>query len=467
MDSNTLLTFRNDLYGCFLRAGDALMNTVDALLTDTSARSLAELSLSPFFQRRWHSIYEAFQDASIDRQALCRVFAAQVRPPHSAHSAHPGHPEGRLFLGGDASSIPRPQSPTAKDLTYVHQSNLPEGSKPVTPGWQFSTLSVLPEQPSSWTYVLDNQRIPSDKTQGQVMAEQLSELVSLLPACSLRPLFVGDGYYGSVTFLLRTKAVACDKLTRFPKNRVLYRPAPPHTGKRGAPRKDGEPFKCHDPSTQGPPDEHWESHREGHREGQREGKNAAGQPIEVDLEVDLEVDCWNNLHFRDARDITVSVLRVTRSAAQGTKRDPRVSWFLFTGEHRPPLTEIIPAYRRRYSLEHGYRVDKQDLLWQSVRLRTPEQMQHWTDVVACVRNQLCLARPQVEATCAPWEKPGRPSSPQQVRRSMSRILRELGTPANQCQPRGYSPGQPKGAIRKPAPRFQVVYKATEKSKHLV
>src|SRR5207253_1400380 len=127
-------------------------------------------------------------------------------------------PAQRLVLGVDASSIARPLSKTARDRTYVHASNLPEGSKPVVAGWQFSMLALLPQTPSSWTYVLDNQRIPSQATQGEVAALQLQALVARLPA---RALLVGDGYYGSVTFLRLTEAIACDKLLRFAKNRVL------------------------------------------------------------------------------------------------------------------------------------------------------------------------------------------------------------------------------------------------------
>ncbi len=162
MDYNTfnaLARFRHGLYRCFQRAGDALMNLNDALLCDVSARSFVELSLSPFFVRRWPSLYEGLQDATIDRAALQELFAAQVLPPASGQ---------RLVLGVDASSIARPQSPTARDRTYVHASNLPQGSKPIVAGWQYSTLCVLPQTPSSWTYVLDNQRIPSQETQGRV-----------------------------------------------------------------------------------------------------------------------------------------------------------------------------------------------------------------------------------------------------------------------------------------------------------
>ena len=61
---NPLPAFRDGFYLCFARAKNALMDTADALLSEPSARSLPELSLSPFFGRTWHSLYEAL--ASLD-----------------------------------------------------------------------------------------------------------------------------------------------------------------------------------------------------------------------------------------------------------------------------------------------------------------------------------------------------------------------------------------------------------------
>ena len=81
MDFSTLADFWRKTYACFTRAADALMNVADALLTYTPARSLAELSLSPFFERHWSSLYEAFQDAQIDRTALQKLFADYVPLP--------------------------------------------------------------------------------------------------------------------------------------------------------------------------------------------------------------------------------------------------------------------------------------------------------------------------------------------------------------------------------------------------
>ena len=289
----------------------------------------------------------------------------------------------------------------------------------------------MPQEPSSWTYILDNVRVPSTQTQGEAAAGQLATLLPLLP---VRALLLGDGYYGSVTFLLLLANLPCDVLLRFAKNRVLFGPAPPKTGKRGAPRKDGARFACHDAATQGTPDSDWQ------------GTNADGQEIQV--------SAWHGLHFKTARDMVVSVIRVVRPCAKNTDRDPRTTWFLWRGQNLPALSEIVGLYRRRYSQEHGYRVDKQSLLWETPRLRTPEQFQTWTDVVAATRNLLFLARPLAQATRQPWESKTRTLTPQQTRRSMGTILAHLGTPARLPQVRGKSPGRPVGAIIEKAPHLQ-------------
>jgi hypothetical protein len=406
------------------------MNLADALLGETQARSLPELSLSVHCPRRWPSLYQALQNATIDRARLQRLFAAFVPLPTAGE---------RLVLGIDSSPIARPVSDTARDRTAVHAPNLPKGCKPVTVGWQFSTLVALPEQSSSFTYVLDNQRIQSDQTPAQVGAQQLEQVVARLP---VRALLVGDRHYSSVAFLQATKDIACDKLLRLQKHRVLYRPAPPPTGERGRPKQDGDRFQPKDPTTHGEADAHWD------------GVDATGHRLEVRV--------WKALHFRQIRSQEVTVVRVTRHSAKDTARDPKVSWFLWLGQEAAPLPAIAPLYRRRYSQEHGYRFDKQALLWQTPRLRTPEQMQVWTDVVAGVKNQIVLACAPGIGVRLPWESPKRQTTPQQVRRAMNRILVELGTPASAPKLRGKSPGRRPGARVKPAPRFPVIYKTKKK-----
>ncbi len=435
MNLNTLQAFRHGLYQSFERAADALFNTADALLTETMAQSFAELSLSPCFERGWPSLYEAFEDGRIARRRLQEVCVASLPQPCLGQ---------RMVWGIDSTTIARPESTTSADRTAIYVHNLPEcESPPVTAGWQFSTLMVLPQEPSSWGYVLDTCRIQSSQTPGEVAAAQLAAIVVLLPQ-GVRPLLLGDRYYLSIRFLQATAQIACDKLLRCKSNRVFYRVAPPPTGKRGAPRKDGDRFQCSDPATHGDPSGHWE------------GEDASGHRVEV--------DCWDHLHVRKAREIDLTLIRVTRFGASGKKRDPRVSWFVYTGAQPIPLADVWSLYKCRFGMEHTYRFGKQALLWTDPRLRTPEQFERWSQIVATVQNQLVLARLIVSAVRQPWERTQRPVTPQQVRRGMAKILTTLGTPARPPQPRGKSPGRRLHAVVTPAPRYPVVKKSDPKPK---
>ncbi len=426
MNLNTFNEFRHQVYACFESAADALFEVADALLTEVSARSLIELSLSPCFRRRWPSLYEALEDGRINHEQLRSVLV------QAAEELQEGK---RIWLGVDASSIARPQSPTAQDRSSLYVPNLPESDKPVTVGWKFSSVVVLPQVVSSATFVLSTQRIPTTQTDAQVAAAQLE---ALLPLFGQRVVLVGDRLYGSAAFVRLGAGLACDQLLRLQRHRVLYRPAPPRTGKRGAPCKDGTRFVCKDATTHGSADETWQGcDEQGHQ---------------------VQVECWHHLHFRQAREIEVSVLRVTRAAARETARDPRVSWFVWHGSPSVPLDEIADGYRRRYAQEHGYRLDKQALLWDRPRLRTPEQFERWSQLVGLVHNQLVLAQAVVEVERRPWEHRQRRASLQQVRRAMLRIVARLGTPALPPKPRGKSPGRAQGATVKAASRFEVVRK---------
>ena len=53
MHFNTLKSVRQQMYDSFERSAGALFNLCDALLSESQAQSLAELSLSPFFARQW------------------------------------------------------------------------------------------------------------------------------------------------------------------------------------------------------------------------------------------------------------------------------------------------------------------------------------------------------------------------------------------------------------------------------
>lgn len=173
---NTLKQIRQEMYDCLLKAKDALFNTVDALSTETMAKSLPEVTQSLWFEREWSSVYEAFEDGLLDQSRLRQVF--------TRHMPKPAESEW-LWMGIDASGIARPFSATAADRTSMPVHNLSKAKKAITFGWHFSTVVVLPEPTSSRTFILDQQRITSGTTAIQMAVEQLRQLVRHLPKKTL------------------------------------------------------------------------------------------------------------------------------------------------------------------------------------------------------------------------------------------------------------------------------------------
>lgn len=50
----------------FKQGRDALLNTMDVLSSEIAAHNFPELSLSPLFEQKWASLYEACEDGKID-----------------------------------------------------------------------------------------------------------------------------------------------------------------------------------------------------------------------------------------------------------------------------------------------------------------------------------------------------------------------------------------------------------------
>ncbi|MBV9231894.1 MAG: transposase [Chloroflexi bacterium] len=423
MNDTTWDDFRHAIYDCFLSNRDALFELIDALLSEDRAGSLPELSLSPFFRRQWPSLYQALQDGRIDRQRLREVLVRFL--PVCPGCEH-------LWISVDASSIVRAYAHTSPDRSIVHVANPGPRSKPVHFGWQFSTVMLLPDQPSSWTYILDQHYIPS---QGSAVKTAIEQLQAIAPKLERLVTIVADSGYGTQAFLLTLILLGLEGLIRLKVNRVFFRR--PHTSSmdsRGHPAR----FQCNDPSTHGPPTRHLEV------------TSKSGKPILL--------DCWEGLHLKGGTDQTISIVRISRPGASGSERDPRESWFAWVGNRPAPLQELWQRYACRYSHEHCYRFLKQDLLWADPQLRCPEQFERWSQVVMLAFNQLVLAKDSCEPVLMPWERAQTPLTPRRVRRGMEKLLCKVGTPTRAPQRRGRAPGRAAGFHPKAAPRYPVLAK---------
>jgi hypothetical protein len=163
---------RQDLYDCFIARSDTLMELLDALASNSNARSPAELSLNPLFRRDYSALYKAvehfFKPSSIEQvpqeqrelaTQLLEVIAKVVPPPYERPF--------QLF-GLDVTPVPRPYAQTLADRTFVHQPNTIRGNKPINIGHPYSILSVLPERSQTydapWVIPLSGQRVSSTQT---------------------------------------------------------------------------------------------------------------------------------------------------------------------------------------------------------------------------------------------------------------------------------------------------------------
>jgi hypothetical protein len=446
--------FRQELYQALPNRADALMDLVDALSSNTTARSVVELSLSPLFPRSYNSVYDGINNLFLPtsdgraeeehrafEQSLMRLTSTQLLKP-----------EQRKFwlFGIDVTPLSRPFARALADRTFVHQPNTIRGNKPIAIGHQYSVLVHFPEKEQAtappWVTPLSMRRVPSEMTPNQVAVEQTAALMEdeTLPFHGHLCVEVLDSAYSVAPFL--GPVVRYDNLVivaRLRGNRVLYRlplPPEPNDRRRGHPTWYGQRFDLRDPTTWGEPDE----------TAQTTHTTRRGRTYTVYLEG------WHNLLMRGKRDIPMhrypfTALRIRVTDAKGQSVFKRPMWLTVFGErrHELSLVEAQEAYGQRYDEEHFFRFGKQRLLAAAYQTPDVEHEENWWHIVQLAYVQLWQARSLAEALPRPWERylPQAETgvvSPATVQRDLERIIRHIGTPARSPKGRGKSPGRAKG-----------------------
>ncbi len=213
---------------CLGKAKDALFELTDALILTRSAPSLAHLSQSPLFRRRWPSVYEALQDGTPDGKALLRLYSG-----HVPASVCPTLRTPRVLLAGDRTVWARPLARTLSERTYLYQNPpLPGmGGRPVTAGHAYSTLAWIPEDEGSWALPLLHERVAFEENALDKAAGQLKAVRAALPE-GVALLGMYDSGYGCAPFVEATSSIEeCDKILRLRPNLRLFGPPPPYRGR--------------------------------------------------------------------------------------------------------------------------------------------------------------------------------------------------------------------------------------------
>lgn len=448
-----LQQFRQKLYESFPRRADALIDLVDALSSNTTARSVVELSLSPLFRRGYGSVHDSidnfFQATSIEvassgrrqrEQRLIRLIASQLRPPQE---------EKFWLFGVDVTPGPRPFARTLPDRTFVYQPNPIRGNKPVAIGHQYSALLAFPEKATPkappWVVPLSIRRVTSQESKATVGVEQVSALLTddTLPFHDDLCVTVADSDYSRLPYLGPT--VKHDNLVtiaRVGSNRTFHRSLAMTEGNnpQGHPTWYGECFSLKDATTWGEPDE----------VAQTTFTTRRGQTYTVKLEA------WHNLLMHGSRAFAMhqhpfTLIRAQVTDSEGRTVFQRPLWLIVIGSrrHRLSLLDAWRAYGRRYDLEHFFRFGKQRLLMASYQTPDVEHEENWWQIASLAYVQLWLAHPLAEALPRPWEcylprpKVGL-ASPSAVQRDFGRIIGRIGTPTVVPKRRGKSPGRKKG-----------------------
>ena len=426
MKNARLEEFRQVAYKYLGRAKDATFELTDAILLTRNVYSLADLSLSPVFRRKWSSIYEALQDSRPQRQKLMQLYIKQIPA------------EGRPLLAGDHTNWSRPDAVTLQERTYEHSGTSIAGNKPITVGQGYSTIAWIPEDSGSWALPLRHERITSWESPIEKAIWQLKQVCEHFPA---RPISVWDSEYGCAPFVLKTANIAVDILVRLRSNLCLWGEPGAYSGK-GCPRKHGDKFKLNEPKT-------W-------------GEAASVFEVDDPKLKRVRVSLWKNLHFRKATTRPMSMIRVERIDEQGNQRVSKPLWLAWVGEEMPPIEEVWRLYLHRFTIDHWYRFLKQRLHWTVPKLSTPKQCERWSDLMPLMTWELWLARDLVADNPLPWQKSSDKMTPGRVAQAMGSIFAVIGTPAQPPKPRGKSPGWKTDQPRKRRIRYPIVKKTTTK-----
>lgn len=456
-----LRAFRQSIFSATTKRQDAAMNLIDALLERPKPRSLAELSLSPFCERQWCSLYDVVEEASFDVSSLERTycqFSVQDWREHGREQAKKyGFSTPCFVVVGDASMIRRSSSRVVDGLRYCHTQSHEVGGRGIVVGHQYQLLRYVGDAYTAWSLPLMSTRLEEHDTAVSLAVHQMKHLPKHLPS-DIPCLGVFDGGYGCASFLAETRQHRCGVLARMRFDRTLFHAPSPETIKmRGAPRVYGEAFD-------------------------RERAPNESMPDDCCQFSDPYFGCvllqrWNGLLIKppanDAKHkhrrqepIVVDIMRCT---VRCQTEKPSTIWLIFQANALPPsiaenTIALWSAFDARVGIEASIKVSKQECSWTMPQTLTAQAADRWTHLTNITFWHLFLARRIPDIVHYKWQKADAPITPRRVRQSMAAILMAVGSPAKPPLQRGKSPGWQPGKSRTKKSPISVIYKGSSTSK---
>ncbi len=446
-----LAWFRVELYGCLTARADALFELTDAVLcSEGPVTTLVELCLAGVYRRGHGALYGAVNAGRIE---LARLRWSVVNTPL------PRDRDGRIRLAVDVSNWLRPDAQTSGERLFCHTYGRGKGQAQMIPGWPYSVVAALETGRTSWTQILDAQRLRPGQDETAVTAGQVRDVVTRLAEAGhwrdgdADILIVFDAGYDITRLAFLLADLPVQLVGRLRSNRSMYFSAPTARcdGKPGRPPKHGAQFKLADPTS-------W--------------PHAAVETVtETSRYGTATATAWDRLHPRLTHRaawadhagplpiISGTLIRLVVERLPG-ERDPKPVWLWSssTAATAADLDRAWQTFLRRFDIEHTFRLLKQTLGWTTPKIRHPQAADRWTWIIIAAYTQLRLARHLTDDLRRPWEHrptPGR-LTPARVRRGYRNLHRTLPQPTRAPKPSRPGPRRPPGRPNQQrAPRHDV------------
>jgi hypothetical protein len=456
------------------------MDLIDAIATNTSAKSPVELSTNPVFHRQYGSLHDAVDNFLVPASPDT---AQEERTEHQRDrmrivSEYYPEPVTRNFflLAIDTTGCPRPYANTLGDRGIHYHPNPAPGNRPVMVGHSFSIVAGLLEKNEKnsppWVLPLLIRRVPTDKKATDTGVEQMSEIMQdqKLPFSGNLSVLTSDSTYSAREFLAAmVKHPSLVSIVRVRGNRTVYEGLPSSQSelprKRGHPTWYGKAFNMKSPSTWDEPDI----------------SEVIPLTFRNGRDCQVTIEAWYNMLMRDKHDSAMhehpfTLMRVTVKDSNGKVVFKNALWLIVIGErnHEISLSDAYHAYRQRYDIEHFFRFGKNKLLMNAYQTPDVEHEENWWEIVGLSYVQLYISAPLVQNHPRPWErylpnvkeqKAGVLPTPSMVQRELPGIIREIGTPARLPKPRGKSPGRLKGQSPGKRNHLPVIRKKAQRSEN--
>ena len=191
--------FRQKIFSCFHARSDALIELMDALAGNLTARSVVQLSLNPAFRRQYGSIHDAISNFAVEPTQDADIEQCLIEQCSPTTTTQPFH-----LIVLDCTAAPRKYANTLNDRGMVYAPTIIPGNKPVTVGHQYSIMGFLPEQAPEnenipWMLPLSTRRVATQTNGIIVGARQLKAAMSHLT--KELTVILGDTAYSSPHFI--------------------------------------------------------------------------------------------------------------------------------------------------------------------------------------------------------------------------------------------------------------------------